>query len=90
MYFVAYIFIQLGCIALSLILPKHYKLFFDRKSLNQKKKTAFNVLGYGLLFIGLLVCASINPFAVALTVFFGLLTVAIFVWALLMGYKAQK
>ena len=90
MYLIAYIFIQLGCIALSLILPRHYKLFFDGKAPSQKRKITMNIVGYGLLFIGLLVCSMETSFAVALTSFIGLLTVTIFVWALFMGYKAQK
>lgn len=87
MYLFAYLAIQAGCIVLSFILPKHYKLFFNKDSLTKNKKVAFNVVGYCLLLAGLYFCTLENEFAIALTTFFGILTVAIFLWAMAMSYK---
>ena len=87
MYLLAYLAIQSGCIVLSFNLPKHFRGYFKSSTLTKSKKVVFNLSGYGLLAIGLYCCTCVDRFDIALTTFLGLLTVAIFAWALMMGLR---
>ena len=85
-----YVLLQLGCVCLSLVLPKHYRQFFADKKLTQKKKIAFNLVGYSLLVAGLCCFALDSRFSIALTTFFAVFTVCILAWSFFMAYHKQK
>lgn len=87
MLFLGYVFLQLGCVSLSMVLVKHFRQFFPRQKLTNAKKALFNIVGYSLLLAGLTCFFQVSDFAIALTTFFAVLTLCILLWSMLMAWR---
>ena len=84
--FVAYLVSQFGCLLLAVSQRKHYRRFLNPKTYSSRSRKICLSIGYGLQALSIYFCTLVDSIDIALTTYCGIVTISIFLIAMLISY----
>jgi uncharacterized membrane protein len=88
--FAAYLASQIGCFFLALSQRKHYRRFLNPKNYSTHSRRIFLTIGYILQALSIYCCSLVDSIDIALTTYCGIITMSIFLIAMLISYLDSR